>query len=234
MTENRRHHRGKVRRGRLPSTGRVERPLPVVLLAPSVSAARSFQARLAPRLPERRLVPMSLAGFLSDRRASDRVVLCPAGRTVSEDLAFLAAARRRVLWPAPGAELWSAIAGLRGSHDAAPASVPRPPVTRSGRRTALLLEGDVTPDRAREASSSAAPRHWIAERVQRVRIGEPLLEELRRLGIRWSVLEPVEVFAIAASPELANARGRWSSWLPAATAVWVLSKRSKTRDQRPK
>jgi hypothetical protein len=102
--------------------------------------------------------------------------------------------------------------------------MPLPAPTRSGRRTALLLEGDVTPERARAAAAGPAPRHWIAERVQRVRIGEPLLEELRRLGIRWSVLEPVEVVAVAASPELARAHSRWSRWVPRAAPIRLIAR----------
>lgn len=224
MTENPRNRHGMVRRGRLLSRGRVERAPQIALVGPSRAIARSFEARLAPRFPESRLAPASLSRFLSDRRAPTRIVLCPAGANLSDDVAFLQSARRRALWPPPGPELSRAIAGLRGFDDAAPAGAPAPVPTRSGRRTALLLEGDVTAERARGAAAAPAPRHWIAERVQRVRIGESLLEELRRLGIRWSVLEPVEVVALAASPELARAQSRWSRWLPRAVPIWVIAR----------
>jgi hypothetical protein len=74
--------------------------------------------------------------------------------------------------------------------------------------------------------SSGAPRDWIVERVQRVRVGRSGLDELRRLGIRWAVLEPVEVVALAASPALARARSRWAKYLPTDVAVWTLPSRS--------
>ncbi len=224
MREKLRDRHGMVRRGRLPSTGRVERPRQIALVGPTAAVARSFEARLASRFPDSRLAPVSLSRFLSDRRAPARIVLCPAGGDLTDDLAFLRAAHRRALWPAPGAELSRAIAGLRGFDDAAPDGMPLPAPTRSGRRTALLLEGDVTPERARGAAAAPAPRHWIAERVQRVRIGENLLGELRRLGIRWSVLEPVEVLAVAASPELARAHSRWSRWVPRAVPIRVIAR----------
>ena|SRR5437867_2897379 len=196
----------------------------IALVGPTAAVARSFEARLASRFPGNRLVPVSLRRFLSDRRAPARIVLCPAGGNLADDLAFLRAAHRRALWPAPGAELSRAIAGLRGFDDAAPDGMPLPAPTRSGRRTALLLEGDITPERARGAAAAPSPRHWIAERVQRVRIGESLLEELRRLGIRWSVLDPVEVLAVAASPELERARARWSRWAPRAVPIRVIAR----------
>jgi hypothetical protein len=62
------------------------------------------------------------------------------------------------------------------------------------------------------------------ERVQRVRIAEAGLERLRLRGIRWSVLEPVEVIGIAASPALADARERWRKFLPADVPMWVFPK----------
>ena len=175
-------------------------------------------------MPAFSLVSLSLARFLSDRGAPSRVVLCPEGASLPADLAFLESARRRALWPPPGIDLWGAIAGLRGSHEAAPRSASIPGPGRSRRTSALLLEGDVTPAHARRAAASGAPRHWIVERVQRVRISEAGLEELRLRGIRWSVLEPVEVIGVAASPALANSRGRWKGWLPAKVPLWVFSK----------
>jgi len=194
------------------------------LLGPTPAAARRFVPRLESRLPGFSLVPLSLARFLSDRRAPSRIVLCPAGASLAQDLAFLEAARRRVLWPPPGVDLWGAIAGLRGSHDDPPrgARTPRPGGSR--RASALLLEGDVTPASARRAASSGAPRLWIVERVQRVRIPESVLAGLRRHGIRWSVLEPVEVVGLAATPELARARARWRRSLAVDVPVWVFPK----------
>ena len=162
----------------------------------------------------------SLAGFLSDREAPLRIVICPAGESLPEDVRFLDAVRRRVLWSRPGGELAGAIAGLRGEHDA-PAADSAPPRSGRGRTSALLLEGDVTPARAARAVDSGAPRHWVVERVQSVRIPSAPLEELRRLGIRWSALEPVEVIALAASPALARATDRVASRLPAGVPVWT-------------
>lgn len=192
------------------------------IVGPTLAVARAFATRLARLLPEADLSAFSLDSFLSDRRAPARIVLCPAGRTVRDDVAFLDDARRRALWPRPGGELAGAIAGLRGSHNEQQAG-PAPPPAGRGRTTALLLEGDVTPARAERAAASGAPRQWIVERVQRVRIPPAGLDELRRLGIRWSALEPVEVIAVAASPELARAPLRWASRLPARVRVWTSS-----------
>ncbi len=194
------------------------------LLGPTPAAARRLVPRLEGRLSGFTLVPLSLARFLSDRRAPSRVVLCPAGGSLAQDLEFLGAAHRRVLWPPPGVDLWGAIAGLRGSHDEPPRGARAPKPGRSRRASALLLEGDVTPARARRAAASGAPRLWIVERVQRVRIPDAFLERLRLRGIRWSVLEPVEVIGLAATPELARTRARWRKYLPADVPVWVFPK----------
>ena len=196
----------------------------LALLGPTPEASRGFVPRLERRLSTFSLVPISLARFLSDRRAPSRVVLCPRGASLPADLAFLESMRRRVLWPPPGVDLWGAIAGLRGSHEAPPRDAPTPGPGKSRRISALLLEGDVTPASARRAAASGSPRHWIVERVQRVRIPEAGLERLRRRGIRWSVLEPVEVIGIAASPALADARERWRRFLPVDVPVWVFPK----------
>jgi hypothetical protein len=196
----------------------------LALLGPTPEVARSFVPRLERQLSAFSLVPLSLARFLSDRRAPSRVVLCPGGASLPADLAFLESTRRRVLWPPPGVDLWGAIAGLRGSHEAPPRDAPTPGVGRSRRTSALLLEGDVTLASARRAAASGAPRHWIVERVQRVRISEGGLERLRLRGIRWSVLEPVEVIGIAASSALASDSGRWRSFLPAEVPMWVFPK----------
>ena len=197
---------------------------PVALLGPTPDASRGFVPRLERRLSAFTLVPLSPARFLSDRRAPSRVVLCPRGASLPADLAFLESMRRRVLWPPPGVDLWGAIAGLRGSHEEPPRDAPTPGPGRSRRISALLLEGDVTPASARRAMALGAPRHWIVERVQRVRIPEAGLERLRFRGIRWSVLEPVEVIGIAASSALASDPGRWRSFLPADVPVWVFPK----------
>lgn len=194
----------------------------VSLVGPTVPAAQALRFAAASRLPGVRLRPISLVRYASDPRAPLRIVLCPAGDSVAQDVDFLREARRAVLWPAPAAEVWSAIAGLRGSHDTPPAAAAsRAP----GRRSALLLEGNVTLGRARRAASSGAPRDWIVERVQRVRVGPNGLDELRRIGIRWAALEPVETIALAASPALARARAKWARFLPDGIPVWTLARR---------
>jgi hypothetical protein len=195
----------------------------IALVGPDVMIARALRTAVAARLPGARLEPFSLARLARDPNAPLRTVLCPSGTSLAADLEFLRSARRKVLWPTPGADLWGAIAGLRGAHDTAPRGARPPAPGRSGRRTALLLEGNVTFDRAQNAASSGAPRDWIVERVQRVRIGESGLQELRRLGIRWSVLEPVEVVALSASASLARARHLWAKLLPSNVRVWVMT-----------
>jgi hypothetical protein len=87
----------------------------------------------------------------------------------------------------------------------------------------MLFEGDVTTARAESAAASGAPRQWIVERVQSVRMPQAALEEIRRLGIRWSALEPVELIAVAASPALAETRARWAPLLPPNVPVWTSS-----------
>ncbi|MDQ5857134.1 MAG: hypothetical protein M3542_02485 [Acidobacteriota bacterium] len=215
----------------MPSLGAVEAPqqtpnrhiATIAVVSPTVAVARAFAPRIARLLPGAALSTFSLERFLSDRRAPARIVLCPAGESLRDDVAFLKDAHRRALWPRPGVELSGAIAGLRGSHDEPRAGTAPSPAGRGRTTAALLLEGDVTPARAERAAASGAPRHWIVERVQRVRISPAGFDELRRLGIRWSALEPVEVIALAASPELARAPSRWASRLPPGVPVWTSS-----------
>ncbi|HEY3170123.1 MAG TPA: hypothetical protein VGK08_03895 [Thermoanaerobaculia bacterium] len=197
-------------------------------MGPRANVPRALRAAVAARLPGARLESFSLDRYVSNPKAPLRAVLCPFGSSVAEEIEFLREVRRRALWPLPGADLWGAIAGLRGTHDAAPRSARLPPPARAGRRTALLLEGDVTFDRARRAASSGAPRDWIVEKVQRVRIEPRGLDQIRRLGIRWAVLDPVEVIGLAASPAFARARSRWARWLPEAVPVWVIARRRKS------
>lgn len=212
---------GMVYRGRLPSSGAVEAPqrAKIAVVSPTAAVARSFLPRIARLLPEARLSAFSIARFVSDRRAPVRIVLCPEGRSVEADVAFLEDARRRALWTRPGDELAGAIAGLRGSHDERAGA--SPPRAGRGRTTAMLLEGDVTTARAESAAASGAPRQWIVERVQNVRIAAEGLDALRRLGIRWAALEPVDVIAVVASPALARIRSRWAAFLPPEVSVWT-------------
>ncbi|HEX5134111.1 MAG TPA: hypothetical protein VFW81_01855, partial [Thermoanaerobaculia bacterium] len=109
--------------------GRVKRPARIALVAPTASAARAATSVGASRVPELRLRPFSLSRYASDLEAPLQVVLCPPGRSVEADLAFLREARRIFLWPPPAAEIWSAIAGLRGSHDDPPTATTASPRT---------------------------------------------------------------------------------------------------------
>lgn len=199
--------------------GGVGPSLDVALVASTAAEARTNAVAASSGRKGLQLRPLSLSRYSSDLRAPLEIVLCPPGRSVAGDLAFLREVQRDLLWPPPAAEIWSAIAGLRGSHDDPPPGAPRSP-RNARRRAALLLEGDVTLDRAQRAASSGAPRDWIVERVQRVRIARKDLDDLARLGVRWSVLEPVRVLAIAASDALARARVRWARLLPPDVAVW--------------
>jgi hypothetical protein len=193
----------------------------VVVVTPDARINRSARAAIS-RLGDAEYVRMSLERYASARHAPLSIVICPAGDDVRDDLAFLEDVRRRLVWPPPSSELWSAIAGLRGSHDPPPAAS-TPPRRRSPRRTALLLEGDVTLDRARRAAAAGGPRDWIVERVQRVRVRPRERDDLHALGVRWAVLEPVDVRAIVATPALLRARGRWASLFPRTAEVWSVA-----------
>ena len=190
----------------------------MALVTPAGENTRTTRVAIT-RLTHTRCVRMSLARYSRDRAAPLSIVLCPTGAHVQEDVAFLENVRRKVAWPPPSAELWSAIAGLRGSHDPPPAGA-LPGRGRSRRGAALLLEGDVTLERARRAVASGAPRDWIVERVQRVRGTAEERKQLDRLGVRWSVLAPVEVRAVVVTPLLLRARNRWENWFPDAQ-LWT-------------
>lgn len=194
---------------------------PVAVVAPTRASARSAAVFLKQRLGGA-AAACSLAGYLASERAPGRIVLCPAGRSLERDIDFLRAARERTLWNPPDAIVLGAIEGLLGSLPPAAARArPRPRRARDT-RTALLLEGTVTSARARAALSSDA-RLWIVEHPRRVRVSRPLMERLRKVGVRWSALEPVSVVAILASPRLAAARSRWKGLVPAGTPLWIRS-----------
>jgi len=194
---------------------------PVAVVAPTRASARSAAVFLSQRLGGA-VTACSLAGYLASERAPGRIVLCPAGRSLERDVDFLRAARERALWRPPDAIILGAIEGLLGSlPPSASRGRPRPrPVWNT--RTALLLEGTVTSERARAALSSDA-RLWIVEHPRKVRVSRPLLERLRKAGVRWSALDPVTVVAVLASPRLAAARSRWMGLVPAHTPLWIRS-----------
>jgi hypothetical protein len=196
---------------------------PVAIVAPTRASARSAAVFLKQRLGGA-ATACSLAGYLASERAPGRIVLCPAGRSLERDIDFLRAARERTLWNPPDAIVLGAIEGLLGSLPPAAARArPRPRRARDT-RTALLLEGTVTSARARAALGSDA-RLWIVEHPRRVRVSRPLMERLRKVGVRWSALDPVSVVAILASPRLAAARSRWKGLVPAGTPLWIRSGR---------
>lgn len=187
----------------------------VALVAPTRARAEAAAERLQGLWNGNPLAAASLAAALAGP-VRPRVLLCPLGRSLDGDLAFLRRVRQRLLWPAPGEGLRAAIAGLRGEH---PGGTGKSSRRRGpGRHSALLLEGTVTPGRARKALASAN-RDWIVEDPFSVRLTDRQLRELARHGVTWFVLEPVVVEALLASPALARARDRWRNLLPRGTRV---------------
>ncbi len=202
----------------------------VACLAPDSRRARAASRAIAERLRGPGVAAYSLGGYADAPGAPRRVVLCPAGRSVPVDLAFLKLASRRLLWPAPHDGFRDAIGGIR-PHPRGP----RPAGARArraarpatgGLAAALLLEGPVGPDRVRAALAAASTRHWIVESARLVRLPARLHAALERRGIRWSTLEPIEVVALYASPALARARAKWKALLPDRTPVWIRDERA--------
>ena len=158
-------------------------------------------------------MPATLAAYLSAPEAPAHVILCATRGRATRGSAFLARAAARILWPAPPAEMDAAIGGLRapelpGRRRRARARLPRATSSeRSPLRAALLLEGAVDLVRARAALAAVAdagPRDWIVESVRHVRLGEPSLADFAKAGIRWSVLEPIELLAVYAAASVAR------------------------------
>lgn len=196
------------------------------LVAPTLARARGAAAALEGRLPAGH-TPFSLIGYLTSPRPPRQVVLCPSGRSVTEDIAFLRRLRDRVLWEPPDDVLYGAIAGLLGSRAGLPDNGPVGRRARQGRNQgkpeteALLLEGIVDASRARALLDRSA-RLWIVESPGRVRLDRRMMDHLRQSGVRWRALEPVTVVAVLTSPALARARSRWRSLLPAGVRITVL------------
>jgi hypothetical protein len=194
----------------------------IACVAPAGRQAQALAEGVAGLLPEERLAAFSLAGYLGAEDPPSRVVLCPAGLSVTRDLAFLAQAAGRLLWPAPPARLHQAIGGLRTKDGPA-----RPAARRASSRagggvlTALLLEGEVGIARARVALNASGPGDWVVEAPGRVVLPRGELARLARSGVRWLALEPVELVALYATPALARARARWKRVLPPSTRVWL-------------
>ncbi len=192
---------------------------PVAIVAPTSASARSAAAFLKRRLA-RAVTACSLPDYLALAHASRRIVLCPAGRSLEQEIDFLRAARSRVLWGPPDEIVRGAIEGLLG------ALLPEPAQGRRGEHregrggVALFLEGFVDSERARAALASDT-RLWIVENPRRVLVDRALLERLSKIGVRWLALEPVFLAGILASPRLAEARSRWKHLFPAGTRVWI-------------
>src|SRR5258706_3625906 len=91
----------------------------IAIIAPTPALARSAAAFLAGRL-EGHLRPFALADYLASPRAPEQIVLCPSGRSLASDVAFLAPARERILWGAPEEPFYHGSVGLRGRPPLAP------------------------------------------------------------------------------------------------------------------
>ncbi len=207
-------------------------------MAASAGEAEAAASAILARAPGATLVPVTLAAYLSAPEAPAHVILCATRGSATRGSAFLARAAARILWPAPPGEMDAAIGGLRAAELPRKASSRASRASRSRRsslpgrsslRAALLLEGDVDLVRARAALAAvtdAGPRDWIVESVRHVRLGEPGLADLAKAGIRWSVLEPIELLAVYAAASVARTVRR-KAWLPRGTPVWITAGRSR-------
>jgi hypothetical protein len=192
--------------------------------------ARAAARALGGRWKGERIQPTTPAALLAGPERT-RVLLCPEGRANEEDSAFLGEARRRILWPAPDADLAAAVAGLRGEH---PAPL-LPPTSETGggrgRKSALLMEGRVTSPRAAKAARSQA-RDWIAESPFHVRLSRRRLRDLAALGVRWFALRPLNVEAVLVSSSNASVIQGWRRILPPRTKIQILPARSQRSPKR--
>src|SRR5262249_7556857 len=96
-------------------SARVSRP--VAILAPTVRMASILAPLVGDRLPGAVPAPFSVATYLSAEGPPRGVVLCPPGRSVARDVAFLRIAAARLLWPAPPARVAEAIEGIRAGDE---------------------------------------------------------------------------------------------------------------------
>ncbi|MEO8190618.1 MAG: hypothetical protein ABI682_09765 [Acidobacteriota bacterium] len=183
----------------------------VAIVAPTREVARAAAAWLKADLPEARLLPLTVAGYCGRRGAPLPLLLAAPGLDPEADRAFLIAARGRLLWPPAAGDLYDAIAGVL-TH--LPVQRVAPEHGR-GPATALLLEGELTPERARSALRSSA-RHWIVEHVGRVRLGPAEIDALSNEGVRWSALQAARLVGIAIAGPSSAPRGIF----PAGTRVF--------------
>lgn len=183
----------------------------VAVVAPTRKVARAAAAWLHGDLPEARLHPFTIAGYCARRGAPLPMVLAAVGADPEADRAFFIAARDRLLWPPAARDLYDAIAGVLTHLPARRAA----PAQSRGPATALLLEGELTPERARSALRSSA-RHWIVEHVGRVRLGPADIDALSNEGVRWSALQAARLVGIAITGPFNAPRGIF----PAGTRVF--------------
>jgi hypothetical protein len=203
----------------------------IACVAPSRARSLTLAREIAQRLPGERVEAYSLVSYLTSDGPPSRIVLCAASGAAASDRRFLERAAERLLWPPPPRRLREAIGGLRNEEET-PADSGR---TRKGAdhdTSALLLEGVVGRDRARDALRAGGPRAWVVETPGSVRLTESDLARLSRAGVRWSVLRPSGLEAVYASPALARSAGSWRRLLPKGTPVWIRRPGSSTRPPR--
>jgi hypothetical protein len=185
----------------------------IALIAPDLRRAARIAACLSPDHPD--LAPYSLESFLRSRGRVRGVVIEAGDRSPARAVEFIRRVARRLLLPPPSARLGAAIAGLRDTAEEIPSQA-----TDTG-TSGLLLEGAVTPARARRAlARSELSRDWIVEDPRRVRIPEEQLEELAREGVRWFALRPIELLAVVAEPGLRRRLRGAGSVIPRSTPLW--------------
>jgi hypothetical protein len=179
-------------------------------VGPSETVARRVARALSSRFPRTRLLGMTVASYLGRPGVPLPLVLAPAGRDADADRRFLEAARDRILWPLPPAEIYDAISGvltdlpaLTGRRSSSPGSI----------TGVLLLEGKVTAARARAALDSPV-RSWVVEHAGCVRISDRALGSLQSAGVRWSALRPPTLLGVVDPTRCAR------PLFPPGTRVW--------------
>jgi hypothetical protein len=196
-------------------------PEPVAVIAASARTARDTARRLSAASGIRATFePFTPASYLHAAAAPSRIVLCaPSG--AADAAAFLRRWTERLLWPAPPAELHDAIDGIRPAI-ASPRRVRAAPESRARteRASARLLEGTVDAPRAAAALDAGPPLDWIVESARHVRMSRSELAVLASRGVRWSVLDPVEILGVYGEPSLARSRGEWGKALPRRVPLW--------------
>jgi len=193
----------------------------IAVIAATDRAARDAARRLsaAPGMRSS-LEPFTPASYLRAAGAPSRIVLCaPSG--AANAAAFLRRWAERLLWPAPPSELHDAIDGIRPAIPS-PRRVRAAAESRShgNRAAARLLEGAVDAARAAAALDAGPPLDWIVESARHVRLKRGELAALASRGVRWSVLDPVQLLGVYGVPALARSRAEWGKALPKRIPLW--------------